>query len=262
MNQRRIGLLTQLKGAMVEAQLARETQAKAVKTFTGRLKAIRTGGEALAPGKLFGRHDALIRVREWRNRFFPAKDVETLTQALHGYANLEMGIWASSFNKIGNTVRFFAAVGDFAAPFTHGLITLAADPVAWAKGTLLHYQAFFDPTVQARFMREHLGTYKEMAQHGVPVGDVEFFILLEKGQGPAIGALTRFLPKGDEVRSLLQHGGRQTFGRFQSSYHMGLGAWRVFLWETLKPTWKGTTPELAAYVRNMTGGLDSRAAGL
>ena len=37
---------------------------------------------------------------------------------------------------------------------------------------------------------------------------------------------------------------------------------RGLLWESLKPSWKGTVAELAAHVRNMTGGLDSRALGV
>ena len=57
-------------------------------------------------------------------------------------------------------------------------------------------------------------------------------------------------------------GGRQTFGRFQSSYNAGLGHARMLLYKGARESWSGTEDELAQYVRNLTGGLDTRALGV
>jgi hypothetical protein len=220
-----------------------------------------------APGNLFGRAEDSIPIATWRGRFLPREDADLLSEALGGLGTSRRTIGfealarrgARGFELVGNQVRFLSAVGDFAEPFIQGLPVLATNPRAWARATALHYQAFFNPRVQARFIREHIDTFLEMAQHGVPVGDPEFFIALRPGQGFSTGKLLELLPKGAEARRFLQAGGRQTFGRFQASYNTGLGSARALLWESMKPSWQGSLDELAAYVRNLTGGLDARA---
>jgi hypothetical protein len=70
--------------------------------------------------------------------------------------------------KLGNTIRFLASVGDFAQPFIQGLPTLFFRPREWGIMTLRHYQAWFDPTVQARIFKAKKAAFQEMAQHGTP----------------------------------------------------------------------------------------------
>ena len=223
-----------------------------------------------ASGELFGRAEGDIPISLWRNRFLPREDAEILNDALGlfrsvrgGEAFTRMGSkTARGFEMVADQVRFLSAIGDFAEPLTHGFPFMVRDPVGWARASLRHYQAFFDPAVQARFIRENMDTYLEMAQHGIPVGDPEVFKALLPGQGLSPGALLEGLPKGAEARRLLRAGGKQFFGRFQASYSTGLGMSRALLWKSLKPTWDGSLEELASYIRNMTGGLDSRALGV
>ena len=68
-------------------------------------------------------------------------------------------------------------------PFIQGLPVLATDPEGWGRMTARHYQAFFDPSVQARLVKTHIEDYKWLAQHGIPIGDPEFFAALNKGGG-------------------------------------------------------------------------------
>ncbi len=216
----------------------------------------------VAPGSLFGMAEENIPIAQWRNRFFPREQAEALREGVTKFAQRpEQSPFVSGVMKLGNTIRFLAAVGDFAEPFIQGLPTLFFRPRVWGTSTLRHYQAFFDPTVQARIMKAKKPAFQEMARHGTPIGDPEFFAALEKGQGFSPGKLLELAPKGEEVRRLFQQGGRQTFGRFQASYNTGLASGRALLTEALTDV----IPDVAerqAFIRNLTGGLDSRALGV
>jgi hypothetical protein len=218
----------------------------------------------VAPGNLFGQAEETIPIGQWRSRFFPREDADLLKEKLGSFLSpaQRTSPLARGVEILGNYIRFLASVGDFAEPFIQGLPTLFYRPWVWARAAARHYQAFLDPTVQARFMRDHIETFQKMAQSGTPIGDPEFFAALTREGGMSPGRLLKMLPKGEEAREVLRFGGKQTFGRFQATYNTGLGANRALLYESLQPTWKGTESELWAHIRNMTGGLDSRALGV
>jgi len=94
-----------------------------------------------------------------------------------------------------------------------------------------------------------------MARHGVPIGDPEFFSAIRAG-----GVHVKPLPTG--IRRILHNTAQQTFGRFEQSYASFLGISRAELWKGMKGGFKDDLGELATTVRNMTGGLDSRALGV
>ncbi|KKM77774.1 hypothetical protein LCGC14_1366650, partial [marine sediment metagenome] len=244
------------KARLAEARA--EYNAAKARYSTALAKARRT---EVAPGSIFGAEDD-IPVAQWRNRFFREEDAQFLREGIDDRLKPAQRNWlVRGIETLGNTIRFLSAVGDFAEPFIQGLPTLAFRPTQWARATTRHYQAFFDPTVQARFIKNRLPAFKEMAAHGTPIGDPEFFAALRPGGGFSPGALLKLLPKGDEARQLLRNGGKQTFGRFQASYNAGLGANRALLTESLESVIKNPA-ERQAFIRNMTGGLDSRALGL
>ena len=243
-----------------ELSVARREHQSAKTAYANALKA--AGKSEIAPGSLFGRTEDTIAIRNWRNRFFPEEDALALRKGIEDFFGaLEQSPFVQGMMQVGSTIRFLASVGDFAEPFIQGQTTFAFRPKVWAQATRLHYQAFLDPSVQSRFMRENLSAFQEMAAHGTPIGSAEEFTALEVGQGLSPGKLLEMLPKGDEARRLLQQAGKQTFGRFQASYNTGLGANRALLTDALKTT----IPDAAkrqAFIRNMTGGLDSRALGV
>lgn len=255
-------LADQRQAANAEFKAARAdyafTKGKYVKAMEAARKA------EIAPGTLFGLTDDAIPIASWRNRFFPREQAEQLTEALGAFGRTKAtaNFAARGVGTLVNQIRFLSAVGDFAEPFIQGLPVLAENPVAWARATTLHYRAFFDPTVQAKFIRDHLSTFQEMARHGVAIGDPEFFAALQRGQGIPAGALLELLPKGQEARRFARQAGRQTFGRFQASYNVGLGSARALVWEGLEDAWTGSKAELASYINNLSGGLNSRALGV
>lgn len=259
----RQALRAQIRTAQKELDSAMTEYAAARSRYTKALEAARK--REVAPGALFGPNQPdNIAIAQWHNRFFPREDADRLIAGVRSFFTEPRGVTniARHFQVLGNLVRFLGSVGDFAMPFIQGLPLLARNPVAWGRMTARHYQAFFDPTVQARFIRDHIGTFHKMAQHGVPIGDPEFFAALREGGLFPAGRLLEPLPKGAEARAVARTVGRQSFGRFQASYNVGLGSARAQLWEALEPGWKDSLDELAAYVRNMTGGLDSRALGV
>ena len=216
------------------------------------------------PGALFGRTDDKIAIKQWRNRFYPADQADELRRAFDGHFGKSNWL-AANTGKVLNTIRWLAANVDFAAPFIQGLPAMARQPAAWAKASANHYMAWFDPTIQARYIRQNIETMKEMAQFGVAVGDVEFFTAIQKGGGLSPGALLEFLPKGGSIRQAAQTAGKQTFGRFSASYSTFLGMARAEMWKGMRESWVargGTLDELAAYINNMTGGLSSRSLGV
>ena len=227
-----------------------------------------------APGNLFGRmavdeegNFKNIAIGEWRKRFFAAEDVVILEKALGklGYNPNDVGWFSRNFTNLTNVTRLLSATLDFAAPLLHGLPLLVSNPVKWGKATATHYAAWFDPTVQARFVSQNLDTFREMALYGVPIGDNEMFAALRAGDGFSPGKILEKLPKGASFRRLARETQRQSFGRFQSTYNTFLAMARASLWDGMKPSFLnngGTRAELASFVRNLTGGLDSRALGV
>jgi hypothetical protein len=222
----------------------------------------------VADSQLYGhlQTNERIGLQSWRNKFFTREDGDVLMEYFSSNA-----FEPSGFNKglmtTGNTVRFLASVGDFAMPLRNGLTVLSDNPVNWGRMTANHYRAFFDPSVQAKLIRDNLSDFQEMASYGIPIGDPEFFAALAPGQGPSIEALAKLVPAGQQpmaqqARNIMRAGGRQVFGRFQSAYEFGLTTGRLYTWKGIRDDFKGTRAEAAQYVRNITGGLDSRALGV
>ena len=165
----------------------------------------------------------------------------------------------------GQAARFLSAGMDWAMPLTHGLMLLGRRPDQWAKVVYHHTRAFFAPGVQARDIKENFKVYQAMIRNGISIGDPEVFKAIEEGGILSPGAILEFLlPEGvgHSARNFARFGGKQTFGRFQAQYSMGLRTMRRLMWESHIPNWKGSEQQLARYIRNMSGALDSRALGV
>ena len=221
-----------------------------------------------------------ITPNKFKNKFFLTEDARHLEAFINSLDPDNAGVAATTFNTLANTSRFLASVGDFAMPFQHLLPVMWRRPDVWVNATFNHYRAWWDPAVQARLVRNNIDDYWELALNGVPVGDPEFFAALAPGQGIDFDSILRKVEaKGPENMSAAERvavkhareglrlgrmAGKQTLGRFQTSYQTGLGFARVLLYKALKNNkkWIGNKNELFSYIRNMTGGLDSRRLGI
>ncbi|KKL72834.1 hypothetical protein LCGC14_2080950, partial [marine sediment metagenome] len=165
---------------------ARSELASAQAEYTEALEKARAANFDTA--KLFNAQDE-IPIQRWNNRFFPKEDAEFLRQGIDDILRPGKRNWfIRGIEALGNTIRFLASVADFAEPFLQGLFTLAYSPRRWAKSTYRHYLGFFDPTAQSRFVKNHLPAFQEMARHGTPIGDAEFFSALQEGGSFSPGA--------------------------------------------------------------------------
>ncbi len=224
------------------------------KAYNNKLKALRARDKL--SGKFWGDSDpSSIDVKFWRGNFYKDADYEVLNDGIEKL----MGTGSGVFHGLGtavNTSRWLQSNADWGAPFIHGLTTIGRNPKVWAKSMGYQMKAFLMPNTQAAFVKDNIKTFHEMAQHGVPVGDVEMFAAMQRGQGLSPGAILTLLPderggkifghmigddlanpsanelrnldkiivaagaKGARLRSGTQEAVNQTLGRFQSSYSM------------------------------------------
>ena len=246
-------------------QQARQTLDVARGEFTSAKRAYSRAMEVarnkeVAKGHFWGPNQPLeIPIRMWNNRYYPREWVDGIEGALQDMVapHRTQAVWSKGLEYLGNHVRFLSAVGDFAAPLTHGLPLFGRSPPRWAKAAAAHYAAWFDPTIQARYIRDNIDVFQEMAQHGTPVQDVEFFNALRLGQEELGGQLGDIMARTRPTRVL----GQQTFGRFQSAYDTFLGMARAELTKAMRNGVPDAV-ERQRIVRNMTGGLDSRVLGV
>ena len=226
-------------------------------------------------GTMFGLADeAPIPISLWRGKFMPREAFEEANEHFsnilveYGYSKKNQGIFeqvTGGAEKLVNYSRMMAATLDAALPFIHGFPMLVRHPIKWAQGTLLHYRGFTDSKLLGRLVDDNYEDFMWLADHGIGV-DSELFVAMEKGGGFSAKRLSDWLDK--DPTGLVKKGRKALafpFTRSQRAYNTGLAAYRVKLLQSLKKNWYsrgGTDEELAAHIRNMTGGLDSRALGV
>lgn len=207
------------------------------------------------PGGMFGRGEENIPVALWNQKYYVPRDEDYSAFAqkfdgLTGRANVtQMPKVLKAAEHASNLARFTAATADFAGPFTQGLALLAHSPAAWGKMAGTSFKAFFDPSVQGRYIQRNRASIEDMLTEGrVPGGEIEIFKAIEKD------GLARYLKEAPVL------GGGLT--RFQRSYDTMLMVTRHELWNALLPVWKGEKRELGDYIKKATGGLDPRSIGV
>jgi len=263
-----------------EAELGRAKAARAKQ-----LKSLRNAGAET--GSIFGDAPENIGIKVWRDKIFKQEDWDELKKLFDSKYGDSPWKVLRVIDRIGQSIRFLSSGFDLGAPFIHGLPVLFRHPDVWRKATAAHYAAFFDPSVQSRMIRDNLQTYQEMAYYGIPIGDVEIFSAIKRGGGLNPKDLEKMLAKkfpsvtnskilkdtmlGKGIKGTYRGAGfatGQVTGRFQASYSSFLATSRMLMYKGMRDSWlksgnaDSTLPELAAYIRNMTGGLDSRALGV
>jgi len=228
------------------------------------------------PGTMFGRGQEEIPVALWNSKYYVprdedyarfAKQFDSLTGKEHTAPMMKA---LKAVEHAGNLARFLAATADFAGAFTQGLPLLMYNPTAWAKMTTSSFTAFFDPTVQGRYIQKNLDSMQSMLVEGrVPGAEIEMFKAIEKeglarslkGQAaPTDNIVVRGIARASNVGGTVSVASNIT--RFQRSYDSMLLITRHELWGALLPTWKGSKAELGDYIKKATGGLDPRSIGV
>ena len=210
-----------------------------------------------------------IPVDSWRGRWFPTEIADELNQVLPPLTD-DSNVFGRGFEAIGDTIRTNSAIFDVGVSLLHGIPMLFNDPRAWSRATGASVFSLLDPTITSRYMRDHIDTFQRMAKAGVPVGDNEIFAALRQGRATNLFGLiqqvTERLPglsdsTSDELTRVLNTMKNQSYGRFNASYDAFLAVGRSMMWEGLEGNIRDPQV-LARHLRNMTGGLDSRALGV
>lgn len=212
-----------------------------------------------------------------------AKILNNYIGALGFIPSQQENIFTRTIGTAGKIVRTTTSTLDFAAPFTHNLPSLFANPKGWAKSTVMQYAAYLDPAIKARYMANNQKYINEMAAYGVNIGQSEYFEGAARN-GPLEKAYRNTVGRVPVARTLVGTGIKQTAGRFETAMETALLVNRVELWKALKEDFEnkpnmgfmhlGSVPGvrniagatenrglegLAQLVRNVTGALDSRA---
>lgn len=205
------------------------------------------------PGYLFGKTDEQIPIAKWRSRFMPREDRELLDKYVGefgGAIKAKPNALTRSVEFIGNVSRSTAASIDFGAGMIQGLPVLARNPDAWGKMMAAQFKGTANPKFLSQYIADNIDDVQEMARHGVPIQGEEALSGFKD-----VANLGRHLPEA--VKSPIAAVAGQTYGRFSSGYQASLTVARTEIWKAMKG--KMHPQQLGEYIRNTTGGLDSRA---
>ena len=191
-----------------------------------------------------------------------AKDIEKVLIE-HGSA-----VWKAPAT-LANAVRQLRTIIDFGAPFIQGLPVLFLDPERWGRATLLHYKAFGNPAVRARYIKQNSLVITEMLNNGGMIGGSEFTGSLQRGGflaklenvGVENGYVTDTL--GAVVRGPARRA-QWTVNAFSSSFETFMDVARVEMWKGLRASAHSTKDlqDLGRFVNELTGTTNSRAIGI
>ena len=188
-------------------------------------------------------------------RMFPKEVSEVLNKATGDQGQQ----WLKKYEDLNALSRTIGTTIDFGAPFIQGLAVLGENPRAWARATLMHYQAFLFPQVKQRYLVQNAEAIKEMAQYGITLGHTEFLA----GNLPATG-LMKLLPQ--ETQTVLTWMGRKNPFHFQEAFGTFLDAAAIESWKALRSTagreGNDSLFALADYVNHVRGTMSQRAIGI
>lgn len=237
------------------------------------LQRTKGGAVILGDGRMFGQEGERIPLGTWSNgalgeqRFFTFDDYKQLVADMgmfgHGAQIEKDNFLTKTFNTFGNATRMASSGFDFAVHFVHLLPLMFYNPKAWGKAAGSNFATFLLPGLRESYLRNNFDAIKEMTSYGLSPGDSEMFDLIEHGGGVAkpinvliqgagkVGIPTK--PLYGAMNQLTKH----TIGRFQNATNTALLVGRAEMWKSLSPSWPDKF-ELASFISNMTGGLDTR----
>lgn len=183
----------------------------------------------------------------------------------------------------GDLARVLKAGFDFGAPFLQGIPLLARRPDIWAKATARHYKVFGQSRAfHQSYLQNNVDVIREMAVLNIPLGAgaTDYFNALHSGG--AVDQLGGFMgrslgldaaEKGSNrvaarLASTSKSAGRKFVGagkKFEESFEAFNDYARIEMFKALRGTaakqGDAGMQDLAAFIRNMTGALNTGALG-
>jgi len=213
--------------------------------------------------------------------FFTEEDVKLLERALLlPDTSTAKGQTAGVFLRVapaaGDLVRVLKAGFDFGAPFLQGIPLLATRPDIWAKSTARHIKVFAaGGQLHTSYLQQNMGALREMVQMGVPFGGAasDYFVAVQRGgvlpsTGKVIGDITGINNSNRAGARAVRSGARSfeaVATRFEQSFEAFGDYARLEMWKAMRDTAfkkEDGLQELAAFIRNSTGALNSGSLGI
>jgi hypothetical protein len=214
--------------------------------------------------------------------FFTEDDVKLLERALLlPDTSTAKGQAGAVFLRVapaaGDLVRVLKAGFDFGAPFLQGIPVLARRPDIWAKSTVRHMKVFAQGSqIHTTYLQQNMGALREMVQMGVPFGGAasDYFVAVQRGgilpkAGQTLDDLVGLSGSSRLAARAAMKSGRSfeaVATRFEQSFEAFGDYARIEMWKAMRDTAAkdGETglKELAAFIRNSTGALNSGSLGV
>ena len=295
--QRLGGPVTVTKGSLEKRQtelFGGHVKAGAYNEFTGKHALEIVEGESHA--KLTKSGEAIIireakkdKLQFLKGLYFREEDVKAIEKALlpfdtsGGIIGRTQSFFLRDVPAAGDIARVLKAGFDFGAPFLQGIPLLARRPDIWGKATLRHYKiALRGRGFHQAYLQKNIDVVREMVELNIPLGAgaTDYFNALHRGGAmeqlggfintklgvdAAISGESRLAKKaGQAVKGTGEK--FMTVGKtFEASFEGFNDYARIEMFKALRNTAaksEGGMQELAAFIRNMTGALDSTALGV
>jgi hypothetical protein len=221
--------------------------------------------------------------------YFREEDVVAIEKALlpfdtsGGIIGRTQSFFLQDVPAAGDIARVLKAGFDFGAPFLQGIPLLARRPDIWAKATVRHYKiAFQGRGFHQAYVQKNIDVVREMVELNIPLGAgaTDYFNALHRGGAmeqlggfintklgvdAAIAGDSRLAKKaGQSVKGTGEK--FMAVGKtFEESFEGFNDYARIEMFKALRNTAaksEGGMQELGAFIRNMTGALDSTALGV
>ena len=194
-------------------------------------------------------YETTIRSGVFAGDIYPVEIGNALNKVYGDRANAIL----ANLEKVAAVPRMTMAGMDFGATQIHLLPLLFRAPERWAKAFAMQFRAFKNPESVSKYLTENAEVAAEMARQGTVLGGHSEFM-----QAAGLTArVARKVPVAGEPLA-------QVIGKFESSFTGALTVGQVETYKALRSM--ARTPEeiaqVNAYVRSITGTLDSRLLGL
>ena len=184
-----------------------------------------------------------------------------------GLKEREGGV-AKVIGTFGRTQREGSAGTDLATGWTQLLPLLTRHPVQWGKAVASSYLTALNPEFAYKYKAANQDVHIRMANAGISIGATDYreavgeHSTIGRAYNKTIGKVPVIGPAGGFI-------GSNTFGRFEQAYGTALMVARTEMWKALENDHgimhtgilakQMDDAGRAQYIRNMTGGLDSKA---